>query len=448
MKASKKTGFFGRYGFAALLAGVIFMAAGCSNSFLDNTPPELDVTSATIEYGETVTLDSLIASVQDEVSDVTVSIADVSGSNSEISDSLDAVTFYEPGTYTVTVSAIDEKENETLADATVTVVDETAPVFTTLAASYEVSYDGAITIGKDSLDIAAEDEITDTTICFAEILTESGEDAGDAYEMSSDCESVTITEPGIYQITLIAADAYDNKVEATIPVTVVDDVEPELSGLRDSFTLTEYDSEPDYLDGVKATDEIDGNLTKSITVNQKNVDYGVPGEYTIKYTVADSSGNTASEKVSVTIEDTTAPVITLSQSSITITEGDTAPKFRSIVSACDAVDGDVTSSVKVKSSDVDCNEPGTYTIVYKVTDSSGNTAKKTATVTVKENATSYSSSGSDSSSTTSGSEGTVYITNYGTKYHKSGCRYLSESKIEISLSEAKARGYEPCKVCY
>ena len=42
---------------------------------------------------------------------------------------------------------------------------------------------------------------------------------------------------------------------------------------------------------------------------------------------------------------------------------------------------------------------------------------------------------------------TVYITNTGEKYHSSGCRYLSKSKIPISLSDAKARGYTPCSVC-
>lgn len=43
---------------------------------------------------------------------------------------------------------------------------------------------------------------------------------------------------------------------------------------------------------------------------------------------------------------------------------------------------------------------------------------------------------------------TVYITNTGSKYHKSGCQYLKESKIAISLSDAKARGYTACSKCY
>jgi hypothetical protein len=42
---------------------------------------------------------------------------------------------------------------------------------------------------------------------------------------------------------------------------------------------------------------------------------------------------------------------------------------------------------------------------------------------------------------------TVYITKTGKKYHTSNCQYLSQSKIEINLQDAIARGYEPCKVC-
>jgi len=43
---------------------------------------------------------------------------------------------------------------------------------------------------------------------------------------------------------------------------------------------------------------------------------------------------------------------------------------------------------------------------------------------------------------------TVYITRTGKRYHRDGCRYLATSKIPISLKDAKAQGYMPCKVCH
>jgi len=44
-------------------------------------------------------------------------------------------------------------------------------------------------------------------------------------------------------------------------------------------------------------------------------------------------------------------------------------------------------------------------------------------------------------------EVTVFITKTGAKYHRDNCRYLSKSKIPISLTEAKRQGYTPCSVC-
>ena len=41
---------------------------------------------------------------------------------------------------------------------------------------------------------------------------------------------------------------------------------------------------------------------------------------------------------------------------------------------------------------------------------------------------------------------TVYVTRTGQKYHRDGCRYLSRSKIPMSLKEA-AKRFTPCSVC-
>ena len=44
-------------------------------------------------------------------------------------------------------------------------------------------------------------------------------------------------------------------------------------------------------------------------------------------------------------------------------------------------------------------------------------------------------------------EQTVYVTRTGKKYHRDGCRYLSQSKFLMSLKDAKAKGYTACKIC-
>ncbi len=41
----------------------------------------------------------------------------------------------------------------------------------------------------------------------------------------------------------------------------------------------------------------------------------------------------------------------------------------------------------------------------------------------------------------------VYITRTGKKYHQDGCEWLSRSKKELTLAEAKDKGYTPCGAC-
>lgn len=46
-----------------------------------------------------------------------------------------------------------------------------------------------------------------------------------------------------------------------------------------------------------------------------------------------------------------------------------------------------------------------------------------------------------------GADAIVYVTKTGRKYHRADCRYLRTGGIPITLKNAKAQGYAPCKVC-
>lgn len=70
-------------------------------------------------------------------------------------------------------------------------------------------------------------------------------------------------------------------------------------------------------------------------------------------------------------------------------------------------------------------------------------APPTKTPATKPKSTNPPSTGTTTPKTT-----TVYGTATGSKYHKSGCRYLSKSKIPMTLSEAKASGLTACSVCH
>lgn len=63
-------------------------------------------------------------------------------------------------------------------------------------------------------------------------------------------------------------------------------------------------------------------------------------------------------------------------------------------------------------------------------------------------ATTSSSASSASKASSTTNPQTVYVTKTGKKYHNDGCSSLKKSKIAMSLSEAEAEGYTPCKNCH
>ena len=136
----------------------------------------------------------------------------------------------------------------------------------------------------------------------------------------------------------------------------------------------------DFVDpGYVATDECDGDLTASVTV-EGNVDGHTYGTYTLTYRVTDASGNIGEITRTVKIADLTAPIITLrgeKNTYIKIGTAYTDPGF----SASDNMDGDLTAKVTVTGS-VDTSKMGTNTITYAVTDSFGNTTTVTRSIYV------------------------------------------------------------------
>ena len=73
---------------------------------------------------------------------------------------------------------------------------------------------------------------------------------------------------------------------------------------------------------------------------------------------------------------------TINASDKTLTVGDKFDPLKD-VTASDKEDGDITEKVEILSNDVDTSKAGTYTVIYKVTDSKGASSTKTITVTVK-----------------------------------------------------------------
>lgn len=122
--------------------------------------------------------------------------------------------------------------------------------------------------------------------------------------------------------------------------------------------------------------------TPATSVTQTSLDDAV---YYYSVFALDNTGNvSAAATTSVTI-DTTPPELTLvGSASVTLTRGSTYTDAGA--TAADNIDGDITGNIST-SNTVNSNVPGTYTVTYAVSDSTGNAAttiSRTVTVTRAE----------------------------------------------------------------
>jgi|GEM_PF-4167326 len=135
-----------------------------------------------------------------------------------------------------------------------------------------------------------------------------------------------------------------------------------------------HEAATSYTDaGATALDALDGNLTASIVVAGHDFNDTASGDHNVTYNVSDVGGNPAVEKVrTVTVVDTTAPVITL------IGDANVSHALNTSwndpgATAIDTLDGNLSNHVTVLGS-VDVNATGVNVLTYSVSDAAGNTA--------------------------------------------------------------------------
>ena len=164
---------------------------------------------------------------------------------------------------------------------------------------------------------------------------------------------------------------YSNELKTFLHI--VDKTSPiiTLEKLENSYVT----SEEEYLQGVSAYDEYDGDITEKVTHTFEN---GV-----CTFSVEDNSGNKAIATRVVIFKDVTAPVITLiGENTIILKQGETYQEQGYY--AIDDVDGDITKKVSVKN-EVNTSQIGEYRIIYSVVDTMNNATSLVRKVVVIPN---------------------------------------------------------------
>ncbi len=239
-----------------------------------------------------------------------------------------------------------------------TVPDTTAPIITLLGANPQI-------------------------IELGQAYTELNASSDDGSTVVIDSSTVDTNTEGNYTVTYNATDTVGNvAVEVTRTVTVQDSTIPVITLLGNPTETVEINTA--YIDaGATASDNGDGNITANIVTNNP-VDITTAGSYTITYDVNDSAGNSAVQVTrTVTVQDSTIPVITLLGNPTETVEINTAYTDAG-ATASDNGDGNITANI-VTNNPVDITTAGSYTITYDVNDSAGNSAVQvTRTVTVQD----------------------------------------------------------------
>jgi hypothetical protein len=123
---------------------------------------------------------------------------------------------------------------------------------------------------------------------MAFIFTGSGKRVAEAYDGDA------AGAPMLYVEYTVGSNTVDTVADTTAPTITLNGSAAMTLNVGDTF------SDP----GATATDDVDGDLTSSITTDAY-VDTSVAGSYLVTYTVTDSSGNSATAERSVVVNNTT-----------------------------------------------------------------------------------------------------------------------------------------------
>lgn len=191
---------------------------------------------------------------------------------------------------------------------------------------------------------------------------------------------------GSYYITYAVSDSINQIARLSVSVRVVDIDPPIIEGLQDYIIDINQADPIDFLDGIRASDNYDGDVTIFIDVDASDVNYAAYGEYDVYYHIYDTSGNEATYPVKVTIKDLVAPEID-GYHKIVKSGQDilTAQDILMTLTATDNIDGDITNQILIYEDNYTGNGGivGTYNITYRVIDSAANVSDHVVEIQVR-----------------------------------------------------------------
>jgi hypothetical protein len=325
----------------------------------DTTPPVISGMPSNIVSEATSSTGTVVAYTMPTANDAVDGVVAVSCSPASGS-------MFPLGITTVTCGASDKAGNNASSSFTITIKDNTPPVIS----------------GTPSNIVS---EATSATGAAVSYNSPTAIDAVDgAVAVSCLPSSGSTFALGSTTVLCQASDKAGNNAISSFIVTVKDTTPPVISGTPSNIVFEATSSAGAIVTYTlpTATDAVDGALAASCSPPSGGT---FPlGSSTVTCQASDKAGNIATSSFTVTIQDTTPPVISGTPSNIVIeaTSSTGAVVSYSLPTAIDAIDGAVAVSCSPASGSTFAL--GSLTVTFQASDKSGNKATSSFAVTVRD----------------------------------------------------------------
>ena len=269
-----------------------------------------------------------------------------------------------------TYTATDVCGNSSSQTQTITVNDDTAPVITGIPADVTVQCASAVPAPNDAAVVATDNCSGAVVVTHSDQITPG-----------------SCVNKFVLKRTYTATDVCGNSSSQTQTITVNDDTAPVITGIPADVTVQCASAVPAPNDAaVLATDNCGGAVV--ITHSDQTTPGSCINKFVLKrtYTATDACGNSSSLTQTITVNDTTAPLITSIPADVTVqcASAVPAPNDGTVV-ATDNCGGAVVITHSDQTIPGTCINKFVLKRTYTATDVCGNSSSQTQTITVNDN---------------------------------------------------------------